>query len=79
MMPKPEISLKKIINYSNNRVYTKRTNRNYKYKRKKKIFKLLFILIKPYIFFYKKKIYSLIFSKGISDIKQICVVTYLYI
>ncbi|KAG4091667.1 hypothetical protein H8356DRAFT_1407472 [Neocallimastix lanati (nom. inval.)] len=34
MMPKPEISLKKIINYSNNRVYTKRTNRNYKYKRK---------------------------------------------
>ncbi|KAL6602103.1 hypothetical protein U3516DRAFT_831279 [Neocallimastix sp. 'constans'] len=34
MMPKPEISLKKIINYSNNHVDTKRTNRNYKYKRK---------------------------------------------
>ncbi|KAL6590472.1 hypothetical protein U3516DRAFT_835577 [Neocallimastix sp. 'constans'] len=34
MMPKPEISLKEIINYSNNRVDTKRTNRNYKYKRK---------------------------------------------
>ncbi|KAG4101303.1 hypothetical protein H8356DRAFT_933083 [Neocallimastix lanati (nom. inval.)] len=34
MMPKPEIALKEIINYSNNRVDTKRTNRNYKYKRK---------------------------------------------
>ncbi|KAG4090924.1 hypothetical protein H8356DRAFT_1004795 [Neocallimastix lanati (nom. inval.)] len=34
MMPKPEIVLKEIIKYSNNRVDTKRTNRNYKYKRK---------------------------------------------
>ncbi|KAL6598316.1 hypothetical protein U3516DRAFT_816997 [Neocallimastix sp. 'constans'] len=34
MMPNPEIALKEIINYSNNRVDTKRTNRNYKYKRK---------------------------------------------
>ncbi|KAG4105189.1 hypothetical protein H8356DRAFT_1287224 [Neocallimastix lanati (nom. inval.)] len=34
MIPKPEIALKEIINYSNNRVDTKRTNRNYKYKRK---------------------------------------------
>ncbi|KAG4104047.1 hypothetical protein H8356DRAFT_1271005 [Neocallimastix lanati (nom. inval.)] len=34
MMPKPEIALKEIIKYSNNRVDTKRTNRNYKYKRK---------------------------------------------
>ena len=33
-MPKPEIALKEIIKYSNNRVDTKRTNRNYKYKRK---------------------------------------------
>jgi len=34
MMPKPEIALKQIINYSSNHVDTKRTNRNYKYKRK---------------------------------------------
>ena len=34
MMPKPEIALKKIINYRNNRVDTKRTIRNYRYKRK---------------------------------------------
>ncbi|KAL6621737.1 hypothetical protein U3516DRAFT_626531 [Neocallimastix sp. 'constans'] len=34
MMPKPEIASKEIIKYSNNRVDTKRTNRNYKYKRK---------------------------------------------
>ena len=33
-MPKPEIMLKDIIIYSNNRIDTKRTNRNYKYKRK---------------------------------------------
>jgi len=34
MMPKPEIALKETINYSNNRVDTKRTIRNYRYKRK---------------------------------------------
>ena len=34
MMPKPEIVLKDIIIYSNNRVDTKRTIRNYRYKRK---------------------------------------------
>jgi len=33
-MPKPEIMLKEIINYSNNRVDTKQTIRNYRYKRK---------------------------------------------
>ncbi|KAG4097880.1 hypothetical protein H8356DRAFT_1040449 [Neocallimastix lanati (nom. inval.)] len=33
-MPKPEIALKETINYSNNRVDTKRTIRNYRYKRK---------------------------------------------
>jgi len=32
MMPKPEIALKDIIIYSNNRVDTKRTIRNYRYK-----------------------------------------------
>ncbi|ORY58255.1 hypothetical protein LY90DRAFT_506243 [Neocallimastix californiae] len=34
MMPKPEIALKDIIIYSNNRVDTKRIIRNYRYKRK---------------------------------------------
>ncbi|KAG4105104.1 hypothetical protein H8356DRAFT_1636101 [Neocallimastix lanati (nom. inval.)] len=34
LMSKPEIMLKDIIIYSNNRIDTKRTNRNYKYKRK---------------------------------------------
>ncbi|KAL6605282.1 hypothetical protein U3516DRAFT_815099 [Neocallimastix sp. 'constans'] len=34
LMPKPEIMLKDIIIYSNNRIDTKRINRNYKYKRK---------------------------------------------
>jgi len=34
MMPKPKIALKEIINYSNSRVDTKRTIRNYRYKRK---------------------------------------------
>jgi len=34
MMPKPEIGLKEIICYNNNRVDTKRIIRNYRYKRK---------------------------------------------
>jgi len=34
MMPKPEIALNEVINYSNNRVDTKQIIRNYKYKRK---------------------------------------------
>jgi len=34
LMPKPEIALKEIISYNNNRVDTKRIIRNYKYKRK---------------------------------------------
>ncbi|KAL6628400.1 hypothetical protein LY90DRAFT_511389 [Neocallimastix californiae] len=32
MMPKPEIALNEVINYSNNRVDTKQIIRNYKYK-----------------------------------------------
>jgi len=34
LMPKPEIAFKEIISYNNNRVDTKRTIRNYRYKRK---------------------------------------------
>ena len=34
LMPKPEIMLKEIISYHNNRVDTKRIIRNYRYKRK---------------------------------------------
>ncbi|KAG4101338.1 hypothetical protein H8356DRAFT_1034623 [Neocallimastix lanati (nom. inval.)] len=34
LMPKPEIALKEIISYNNNRIDTKRTIRNYRYKRK---------------------------------------------
>ncbi|KAG4099819.1 hypothetical protein H8356DRAFT_1037231 [Neocallimastix lanati (nom. inval.)] len=34
LMPKPEIMLKEIISYNNNRVDTKRIIRNYRYKRK---------------------------------------------
>ena len=33
-MIKPEIALKEIISYNNNRVDTKLINRNYRYKRK---------------------------------------------
>jgi len=69
-MSKPEIALKEIISYNNNCVDTKPIIRNYRYK-ENKILKLIVIVVKPYIFFYIKKIYSLIFIKGISDIKKI--------